>query len=247
MIPLQEAQRVLDVDDIINVSGVKRWHMLKMDRQQTLAEHQYLVAMMATKMFYDCVVPARSVDERDSIQRTAFAVLSEALIHDIHETKSGDTPANPKALARCKELLGGLDLGDMIQADYWDQKAESHKAPKAERTSGAVVRFVKIIDKFEALCFFALNGDTRTYNSIGIIDGLVGAVVRATNKLTEEDQRELGLRLDAVKWWVKYQLHLWAGRFNPNCGATTEAVINEMVNAAFPEIEYDHHDADITA
>jgi len=76
-----------DIEAVMRLSAVKRWHMLDTSRSQTLAEHSanvamlaYLIAMKAPAMYFG----------------PATFVGMAALVHDIGEVFSGDTPTPTK-------------------------------------------------------------------------------------------------------------------------------------------------------
>lgn len=230
MLSLRSAQQVLSLDDIINTSHLRRWHMVAVSREQTLAEHQYLVAMMATKVLLECAHHAHP--NLAAIQRQ---VLEEALLHDVHEISSGDQPANPIALERQSAMLQGLDLPHMIQKDYWVQKFERRELPPPGWTPAAVVRFVKVADSFEALTYYALHGDPRTYPERGIAHGCVNRVLKAALALTDEDQKVLCLNHGEILKWTYRSLVEWSDRFSPHIGAEFPEWVREEAFNRLPD------------
>lgn len=230
MISLRDANQLLDVEDIINTSHLTRWHMIKVDREQTLAEHLHLVAMLSTKILYDCADL-----NNPSLTSISRMVLEEALLHDYHELSHGDMPANPVARARVKEMTGGLNLSRLIQEDYWRGKADRKNVDQPEETIDSIAKFVKIADCFEAMTFYCLNGDPRTYNLMAIANGTITAVVKAVKEINAADESFLGLRPDSLKKWVTDQMIRWAPRFNSNFGTGFCSTVESQVREAFSQ------------
>lgn len=83
-----------EIETVMRFHAVKRWHMIDTTRQQTLAEHSanvgllaYIIAVNAPQMYFG------SADRMPAL----------ALIHDLPETFTGDTPSHTK------QFISGLD------------------------------------------------------------------------------------------------------------------------------------------
>lgn len=89
---------MLKLQDILRAGTIKRWHIVNVAREQTLAEHQYNVAILTQELSRRCGhAPA-----------VGLRLLALALVHDAGECKTGDIPTPAKKLMR-KELGQSLD------------------------------------------------------------------------------------------------------------------------------------------
>lgn len=133
-------------DEIFAASHVSRFHMVRTIRPQSIAEHSYRVALLAT---YFCRVLAEELlpgGLRDQLlgREFQFEVLDYALIHDIDESMTGDIPSPVKAAAGpgLKEELDGL---------FWGSRPVPAPAPE-------VRWMVKLADIVEGYLFYLGNG-----------------------------------------------------------------------------------------
>ena len=76
---------MLKFTDITRTRDVKRWHSVKVRREQNIAEHQYLVAMLANEM----AVRILGCEYSDESYRM---LMDYALRHDMPEIMLGDIP-----------------------------------------------------------------------------------------------------------------------------------------------------------
>ncbi|MFH7321409.1 YfbR-like 5'-deoxynucleotidase [Desulfurivibrio sp. D14AmB] len=94
----QTSQPTLDMRDIARSGHVTRWHSVRTGRDQTLAEHHYMVAMivnhLAGRIFGDGITP----DQR-------LTLMEYALWHDAPELLMGDLPSPLKR--RVEQLCPG--------------------------------------------------------------------------------------------------------------------------------------------
>lgn len=94
----------VDLEAILALRGVRRWHTRPVTREQSLAEHVGLVALLCLWL-----APADlSVAEREQLTRMALA-------HDLHETTFGDFPYPVKA----SMVEAGFDLDTHCQETFW--------------------------------------------------------------------------------------------------------------------------------
>lgn len=85
---------MIALHDIIRAGTVKRFHIVNTTRIQTLAEHQWGVAVLA------CEIAGRLGWDDAAVAR--LALLS--IVHDAGEVRTGDVPTPTKA--RLREALG---------------------------------------------------------------------------------------------------------------------------------------------
>lgn len=96
---------MLKLHDILRAGTVKRFHLVNTTRVQTLAEHQYGVAILATE------IANRAGWPHDKVAAVAYM----ALVHDADESRTGDIPTPTKKRMRAKfgaafdDVLGEFD------------------------------------------------------------------------------------------------------------------------------------------
>ncbi len=124
----------LTIRDVHRTSEVDRWQIVRTDQRQSVAEHSYLVAMIAARY-------CRAVIEYSDLEDK---VIRYALYHDLPEVLTGDLVApvkelvNTEALRRWEERL--TFMGDDTQFS-------------------PTVRFiVKVADITEAIVWLELHG-----------------------------------------------------------------------------------------
>ena len=125
--------------DVMRSGEVTRWHIVKTLRHQSVAEHSFLVAMIAMRL---CDV--LEVDEK-----TKHDVLAYALMHDLPEVYMGDLPTPIKRMM-------GDDLCDKIE-DFEGRITFSGMSCNTPHDS-TVGLIVKIADMLEAVAFLETNG-----------------------------------------------------------------------------------------
>lgn len=133
----------IDLKLALRATEVKRWTIVKLSREQSVAEHQYRVWLIATAM-WDALftVPHNSLEQR--------LLWELALTHDLHEVLTGDIPSPLKE--------SSPELGVVIDAA--EEKARRtigvlSLAPHRATVAGCVLR---IADCAEALLFMFQNG-----------------------------------------------------------------------------------------
>lgn len=133
--------------DILATGHVKRWHMVRTKRTQTLAEHNAIVALLAVKI----------------AQRWAHAptptelasILSYALTHDSHEVEYGDPPSPAVDVAP--------EAHAASERQFWAERID-WSPPISDMTR----TIVKIADKLEALLFYMLEGEDPRLKTKGV-------------------------------------------------------------------------------
>ena len=131
---------------------VKRWHIVRVNRDQTLAEHSYrvwLVAMDLSKRFFPGLQP-----------ETLQLINDWALWHDLTEVITGDIVTPTKK----KHISGNPD---MLISDEYDALFK--------KVDGTIVKvIVKIADLIESAMFLNTEGLGAHAHSvkIGIIDDI---------------------------------------------------------------------------
>ncbi len=151
--------------DILAMQHVKRWHMVRTKRSQTLAEHSASVASLALKVA--CAWDQRAVDQNGY----ASVILDRGLCHDAHEVEYGDMPS-----PTLRSLPG---LGERVQRLFWLRRGAEWGS------AGAFVdKCVDLADKLEAFQFYTLEGEDPRFGGwmrAGLLERLEGAPKSVVN------------------------------------------------------------------
>jgi 5'-deoxynucleotidase YfbR-like HD superfamily hydrolase len=89
----------MKINDILRASGVTRWHIVRMVRPQSLAEHTFDVVMVAR-----AIAKIAGMDDAE--------ITKAALLHDLDEIVTGDIPTPTKVRAR----NNGWELNDLYKS-----------------------------------------------------------------------------------------------------------------------------------
>ena len=130
----------LTLFDLLRASQVQRWHILNTSRQQNMAEHSYMVAVISLALHHFIHRPSPfELNEAEVMQ-----LVVGALFHDSPEIRTGDIPTPGKELIEkhapvlMKEIdralmpelpfVGGnvpeglrriIKMADIIEAAHW--------------------------------------------------------------------------------------------------------------------------------
>lgn len=126
----------LNMLDIARSGHVTRWHSVRCARNQTLAEHHYLVAMITRELI-------ERILEDDISPETRLRVLEYALTHDTPELLMGDLPSPLKR--RIAELTGEQDPLVVIEREIAPEIAE-RKAALKDSPLGLIVKLADLMD-----------------------------------------------------------------------------------------------------
>lgn len=135
----------LTLYDFLRVGHVKRWHNVNTAREQTLAEHSYMVTVIAIHL------SRKIIGDEKFTASVAFA----ALFHDAAEVVLGDSPTPAKRFIReftkDPKIFERMELALMPKIPY----------TLDELQAGDTASFVKMADKIEAAYFISENGVGR--------------------------------------------------------------------------------------
>lgn len=130
----------LNLKDVYRATDVNRWGIVKVARNQSIAEHSFQVAMIASRI----------CDLLGEHQCFKDGVVWLALTHDLTEVLTGDlaSPLKPLLGAEAQARLKSFEQGITILG-----QAQKHGPSKAQRV-------VKAADLIEAIAFLDQNAMT---------------------------------------------------------------------------------------
>ena len=132
----------MKISDIQRATWVKRWGIVRTLREQNIAEHSFMVAMISEEL---CKRMGWPFDEGGSIHgMRGSEVLRWALWHDMAEVFTGDIPTPTKI--RLKFHRG--DVLQSIEDDLAPMVAEIR-----DNTNALWIEVVKVADYLEAISF----------------------------------------------------------------------------------------------
>lgn len=100
---------MIGLADKLRALDVVRWNMVPTQRQQSLAEHTFMVAMIAEQIANECGIGAGMV-------------IHMALYHDLEEVMTGDIPSPTKRKLKEAGINFGA-TGMFNQLGYWSEGA----------------------------------------------------------------------------------------------------------------------------
>lgn len=137
----------LTLYDFLRIGHIRRWHNVNTTRQQTVAEHCFMVMLIALHLY--CKL--RKDDSVTHWDQEMLILLIGAMFHDAPEAAGGDTPTPAKRLLR--ELTGDPKLFDRL---------DEFLMPELPYLGGQVPEalqiFIRVADKVEAYHFIHDNG-----------------------------------------------------------------------------------------
>ena len=143
----KHAQLGLTLYDFLRAGHVKRWHIVNTTREQTIADHSHMVAVIALHLFDRMVGVA---DDPES----ALKVVVGAIFHDSCEIRTGDTPTPGKEYIR--RFTGDPGVFDRIEEDLLP-----HVPYVGGDIAPAIMQFIKMADAIEAAHWIRDNGAGR--------------------------------------------------------------------------------------
>lgn len=142
-----------DLEVVMRLQAVKRWHMIETTRVQTLAEHTANVSLLAV---------AIAITSPGMFFQTADIGLA-ALVHDASESLIGDIPTHTK------RLLGSV--AKSLEAEVLPATFSSLVNPGANEK-----HLIKLCDLIDGIRFIRLHGVdmTATHAQEGLEEQLLG-------------------------------------------------------------------------
>lgn len=144
----------MDITKKLRAGHVRRWHIVAVAREQSVAEHMHRVGVIAEEIL--CILGRYSWDSNLTIN-----VMRWAFIHDRSEVVTGDTPTPAKsAMFKASEV--GRDSGVVVDplaliTALVDPEAEDLRicVEQDQPLAGAIV---KLADLIEAMNYVGIFG-----------------------------------------------------------------------------------------
>lgn len=134
--------------DFARIGHIKRWHNVNTIREQTVAEHCFMVTMVALELYQHLVgFDARPFQDHAEVNTLVFG----ALFHDAPETAAGDMPTPAKRLM--KEITGDPEL--FIKLDRELMPSVPYLGGDISTSIG---RIIEMADAIEAAHWIRDNG-----------------------------------------------------------------------------------------
>lgn len=146
MIDTAKTSDDMTIEDQLIAGRVKRWHTVSVLRQQNIAEHSFMVMLIATEILKRTGV---DVDQLGAIHGEAgYMVLRWAMWHDLVEIRTGDlpTPMKQKLAAISPNLISEIE-----------EEFSPYFKRVSSTTDGYVKSVVKLADLIEAVTFMRDN------------------------------------------------------------------------------------------
>lgn len=158
-------------DQLMRTGHVKRWQIVRVGREQTIAEHMYRVWIVTLE-----ILKRLEVDSD-----TAAVASAWALMHDIPEVLTGDIATPAKEAMR--KALPADDPVRNIELSMSDTYREAYMQAKRPQRYGAILAYdiVKLADLIEAKCF--LGCEMMGSHAREVYDGMCGAVERKFSEM----------------------------------------------------------------
>ena len=124
------------LNDLLKLATVRRWHIVDVLKEQSVAEHSASVAYIALEVI-------RRTESVDDIHM--MSAMWWALFHDAHEALLGDPPGNLKACPGISEIYNAM-------AGYYTPTIKNIEVSDEARIA------VKIADLIESIRFIGKYG-----------------------------------------------------------------------------------------
>lgn len=138
----------LTLSQRLRTGHLKRWHMVRVFREQTLAEHNSLVQIIALHAA-DMLIE-NSVRFAGDVTNFRMQIMEWSLWHDMPEVVTGDLSTPLKRM-----MIGACGPGSL---DKIEKSVDSHYKHLVDTISNEVKMIVKFADLYEAVHFLHMEG-----------------------------------------------------------------------------------------
>lgn len=183
----------MKITDIQKAAWVKRWGIVRTLREQNIAEHSFMVAMISEEL---CRRIGWGFDEKGALHSSwGFEVLRWALWHDMAEVFTGDIPTPLKS--RIKDL--DPELLQRIEDELAPTVAEIRR-----QTNKLWIDVVKVADYLEAITFLTREAANEEAVAVGklLTKQMMEYVSRSDSMLRRHEKeivelaKEMGVDID---------------------------------------------------
>jgi 5'-deoxynucleotidase YfbR-like HD superfamily hydrolase len=162
---------MLTTSEQLRAAHVRRWHIVQVAREQSLAEHMYCVAViagaLAAKMNWAGLLHANK----------KLDLLNWALWHDIAEVRTGDMPTPFK---RALESVAGEGVVEKAESFIDNDLGGMYRTVKGTE----VEAIVKLADLMEALKFLGENG--LGIHAQQVLEGIKSSLVHTVREYVDK-------------------------------------------------------------
>ncbi|MBU1413908.1 HD domain-containing protein [Myxococcota bacterium] len=140
----------LTLADLARSGHVTRWHSVRTSRDQTLAEHHYMVTRISNRL-------AKDIFGSDLDDSGLLRIMEYASLHDTPELLMGDLPS---PLKRHIEQIGGADNPiEAIEAEIAPWLIDMKNEIRQQHPEHLVV--IKLADLIDAILFIEHEGISK--------------------------------------------------------------------------------------
>lgn len=155
----------MNINDIIKLSHIKRWHRMRVRREQNLAEHSFNVTAIAYNIYQD-IVPEELKNDKDT-----NSLLVYSLFHDAGEMYTGDIASPFKDLARKFLKNSNYDGEDFFESieDKLFPEGKEYKDMVKDTPLKIISKLADILDAiaFTKLEIFGAEGEMVLIKLVG--------------------------------------------------------------------------------
>ena len=162
----------LTLADLARSGHVTRWHSVRTSRDQTLAEHHYMVTRISNRLAKDILGP--DLDDSGLLK-----IMEYASLHDTPELLMGDLPSPLKR--HIEHISGENNPIKAIENEIAPWLTEMKESIR--RTNPEYLLIVKLADIMDALVFITDEGiGAHAKKVIQILQGMLAEKLRQAEK-----------------------------------------------------------------
>ena len=162
----------LTLADLARSGHVTRWHSVRTSRDQTLAEHHYMVTRISNRLAKDILGP--DLDDSGLLK-----IMEYASLHDTPELLMGDLPSPLKR--HIEHISGENNPIEIIENEIAPWLTEMKES--IGRTNPEYLLIVKLADIMDALVFITDEGiGAHAKKVVNIIEGMLEEKLKQAEK-----------------------------------------------------------------